>query len=103
MQGSLDAVLAYPRFVRRHHRYTYAQYVGLASQRHQTRVPRRLDLCDGRRDRGSCERRITVHRRDGERWITRSAIVGGKVSVKSLGTELVVDTIYRNSSPDRAC
>lgn len=44
------------------------------------------------------ERRITVHRRDGERWITRSAIVGGKVSVESLGTELVVDAIYRNSS-----
>ncbi len=44
------------------------------------------------------ERRITVHRREGERWITRSAIVGGKVGVESLGTELVVDTIYRNSS-----
>jgi Uma2 family endonuclease len=44
------------------------------------------------------ERRITVHRRDGERWITRVAITGGKVAVETLGTELVVDAVYRQTS-----
>jgi Uma2 family endonuclease len=44
------------------------------------------------------ERRITVHRREGDRWIVRSAITGGSVKVESLGVELVVDTVYRNSS-----
>jgi Uma2 family endonuclease len=47
------------------------------------------------------ERRITVHRRDGERWTIRSAIAGGTVRVESLGADLVVDVIYRNSSIDR--
>jgi Uma2 family endonuclease len=45
------------------------------------------------------ERRITVHRRgDGDTWITRVAIAGGKVTIETLGAELVVDSIYRNSS-----
>jgi Uma2 family endonuclease len=45
------------------------------------------------------ERRITVHRRDDAGgWTMRVAIAGGKVAVATLGTELVVDAIYRNSS-----
>ena len=45
------------------------------------------------------ERRITVHRRDDAgAWTARVAISGGRVGVETLGTELVVDTIYRNSS-----
>ncbi len=44
------------------------------------------------------ERRITVHRRDGDGWIARVAIGGGRVAIPSLGGELVVDAIYRNSS-----
>jgi Uma2 family endonuclease len=45
------------------------------------------------------ERRITVHTRptDGV-WSTRVAIRGGRIDVPSLGIELVVDDIYRNSS-----
>jgi Uma2 family endonuclease len=44
------------------------------------------------------ERRITVHRRteNGE-WTTSVAIAGGRVAVKSLNAELVVDQIYRAS------
>ena len=45
------------------------------------------------------ERRITIHRRDAAgAWAMRVAIAGGRVVVESLGAELVVDTIYRNSS-----
>ena len=45
------------------------------------------------------ERRITVHRRgDGDAWTMRVAITGGKVTVETLGAELVVDAIYRNSA-----
>jgi Uma2 family endonuclease len=46
------------------------------------------------------ERRITVHRRepDGHKWMKRVAITGGKIGVETLGAELVVDSIYRNSS-----
>ena len=45
------------------------------------------------------ERRITIHRREADgTWVMRVAIAGGRVSVESLGTELIVDTIYRNSS-----
>jgi Uma2 family endonuclease len=45
------------------------------------------------------ERRITVHRRDtAGAWVMRVAIAGGRVTVESLGAELSVDTIYRNSS-----
>jgi len=44
------------------------------------------------------ERRITVHRREAAAWTMRSAIVGGRVPVETLAAELVVDTIYRNSS-----
>ena len=45
------------------------------------------------------ERRITIHRRaaDGT-WVMRVAVAGGRISIESLGAELVVDTIYRNSS-----
>jgi len=44
------------------------------------------------------ERRITVYRRDGERWTMRSAIAGGSVPIDSLATTLDVDAIYRNST-----
>ncbi len=45
------------------------------------------------------ERRITVHARDDRGiWSSRVAIATGKVRVESLGAELVVDAIYRNSS-----
>ena len=45
------------------------------------------------------ERRITIHRREADgTWVMRVAIAGGRVAVQSLGAELIVDTIYRNSS-----
>jgi Uma2 family endonuclease len=44
------------------------------------------------------ERRITVHRRDGSGWVMRAAIAGGRVTIESLGADLVVDAIYRNAS-----
>jgi Uma2 family endonuclease len=45
------------------------------------------------------ERRITVHRRvNGDEWITRVAIAGGRVSVETVGCELVIDEVYRASS-----
>jgi len=44
------------------------------------------------------ERRITVHRREDQRWTMRSAIRSSSVIVETLGAELVVDTIYRNSA-----
>lgn len=44
------------------------------------------------------ERRITVHRRTDDGWVMRVAIAGGRVTVDTLGTELVIDAIYRNSS-----
>jgi len=45
------------------------------------------------------ERRITVHRRDAAgAWTMRVAITGGRVTVESLGAELIVDAIYRNST-----
>jgi Uma2 family endonuclease len=45
------------------------------------------------------ERRITIHRREaGGAWLMRVAIAGGRISVETLGAELIVDTIYRNSS-----
>jgi Uma2 family endonuclease len=45
------------------------------------------------------ERRITVHSRvDSQDWTTRVAIVGGRVAVGSIGAELAINEIYRNSS-----
>jgi Uma2 family endonuclease len=45
------------------------------------------------------ERRITIHRRDATgAWMMRVAIGGGRIAVESLGAELIVDAIYRNSS-----
>ena len=45
------------------------------------------------------ERRITVHRSDGAgTWTIRAAISGGRVAIETLGTDLVVDLIYQNSS-----
>jgi Uma2 family endonuclease len=45
------------------------------------------------------ERRITVHsRRDDGEWTTRVAITGGRVSVESIGAELIVSEIYRASA-----
>jgi Uma2 family endonuclease len=45
------------------------------------------------------ERRISVHRRDEHgAWSTRVAIATGRIAVESLGAEVVVDVIYRNSA-----
>ena len=45
------------------------------------------------------ERRITIHRRDATgAWTMRVAIGGGRIAAESLGAELIVDAIYRNSS-----
>jgi Uma2 family endonuclease len=44
------------------------------------------------------ERRISVHRRTETGWAMRVAIGSGKVAVETLGAELAVDAIYRNSS-----
>jgi Uma2 family endonuclease len=45
------------------------------------------------------ERRITVHQRGADGlWTSRVAIAGGRVSVASLGAELIVDEVYRASS-----
>jgi Uma2 family endonuclease len=45
------------------------------------------------------ERRITLHRRDAAgAWTMRVAIAGGHITAESLGAELIVDTLYRNSS-----
>jgi len=45
------------------------------------------------------ERRITVHSRGSNgAWTMRAAIAGGTIAVESIGAELVVDKIYRNSS-----
>jgi Uma2 family endonuclease len=45
------------------------------------------------------ERRITVHRREASgAWTMRAAIAGGRVTVESIGAELVVDAIYRKTS-----
>jgi Uma2 family endonuclease len=47
------------------------------------------------------ERRITVHHRDeAGAWTMRSGSAGGRVSVDTLATELVVDIIYRGSAID---
>jgi Uma2 family endonuclease len=48
------------------------------------------------------ERRITIHRRDAAgTWAMRVAIAGERIAVESVGAELIVDTIYRNSSIER--
>jgi len=48
------------------------------------------------------ERRITIHRRDpAGAWAMRVAIASGRVAVESISAELIVDTIYRNSSIER--
>ena len=45
------------------------------------------------------ERRLTLYSRTSEGgWETRVAIAGGKVTLSSLGAELVVDELYRASS-----
>jgi Uma2 family endonuclease len=45
------------------------------------------------------ERRITVHTRGAEgNWTARVATRGGRVEVPSLGVDLIVDEIYRNST-----
>lgn len=44
------------------------------------------------------ERRITVHRRDGDSWGSQVGINGGRVSVESLGAELAIDDVYRRSA-----
>ncbi|RYZ07362.1 MAG: Uma2 family endonuclease [Myxococcales bacterium] len=45
------------------------------------------------------ERRVVVHYRLPEgAWSTRVAISGGRVALSSLGTELVVDDVYRGSA-----
>lgn len=45
------------------------------------------------------ERRITVHTRaDQGEWVTRVAIVGGRVALPSVNAELSVDEVYAKSS-----
>ena len=45
------------------------------------------------------ERRVTVHsRNENGEWTVRVAISGGRVTVQSLGADLIVDQIYRASS-----
>jgi Uma2 family endonuclease len=45
------------------------------------------------------ERRITLHSRTSQgAWETRVAIAGGKVTLSSLGADLIVDELYRASS-----
>lgn len=44
------------------------------------------------------ERRITIHRRDGDRWTMRSAIRGGTIRAESIGAILDVDVIYKQSA-----
>ena len=44
------------------------------------------------------ERRVVVHRRDGDAWTTHVAITAGTVRAESLGVALVVDDLYRRSS-----
>lgn len=45
------------------------------------------------------ERRITVHSRtEAGDWVTRTAVTGGRVGVRSLSAELAVDEIYRKSA-----
>src|SRR5205823_3606428 len=45
------------------------------------------------------ERRITVHSRAADAsWTARVATRGGRVEVSSLGADLIVDEIYRNST-----
>lgn len=45
------------------------------------------------------ERRVTVHTRTAEaEWTARVAAQGGRVEVSSLGVDLIVDEIYRNST-----
>ena len=45
------------------------------------------------------ERRIAIHRRDTTgAWAMRVAIASGRIVAESLGVELIVDSIYRNSS-----
>jgi Uma2 family endonuclease len=44
------------------------------------------------------ERRITVHSRDDDTWITRTALAGSRVNVFGLAADLSVDEVYRGSS-----
>jgi Uma2 family endonuclease len=44
------------------------------------------------------ERRITVYRREGDGWLMRVAVSGGRVAVESIGAELEVDGIYAAST-----
>lgn len=45
------------------------------------------------------ERRVTIYRRDAAgAWVRRVAMAGGRVAIESVGAELIVDAIYRNSS-----
>jgi Uma2 family endonuclease len=45
------------------------------------------------------ERRLTVHMREADGgWTARVATVGGSVHISSLGVDLIVDEVYRNST-----
>jgi Uma2 family endonuclease len=44
------------------------------------------------------ERRITVHRRDHGEWTANAATAGERVTLASVGAELVTDDLYRVSS-----
>lgn len=79
---------------RRHHRYTYADYVGVEKY-----SDTKHEYFDG--DSASSSRIANA----GSRCIAAMEIGGscvarsrGRVTVETLGAELVVDAIYRNSS-----
>lgn len=44
------------------------------------------------------ERRVTVYTRGERGWISRVAIGGSKIAVESIGVEIVVDTLYQDTS-----
>ncbi|HUO85492.1 MAG TPA: Uma2 family endonuclease, partial [Thermoanaerobaculia bacterium] len=44
------------------------------------------------------ERRLMVHRRDGDTWTLRVAMSGDRVEIRSLSAEVSIDDVYRNSS-----
>jgi Uma2 family endonuclease len=99
---------------KRLHRYTYSDYVALeldSSTKHEFLDGEIYDTGEkvahyrtipSLRDYivvSHRERRITVHARsEGGEWVTRTAAVGGRVTVESLRVELSVDDLYSRST-----
>ena len=44
------------------------------------------------------ERRVTIHRRDGQTWSMHTASSGSRIALETLHCELAVDAIYRGSA-----